>query len=137
MDKFRVFDQETETMLYDGFVLDNQGLLFQINSNGLIRADKNRYLIMHGLDRKDVSGTEVYVGDVLLYEAGSEFVVAFGEHDSFCPGDRIPEPSHGFVAALVKCCSPDYEDIYPLSWLEEISKVIGYCIDDEITYLSE
>lgn len=122
-------------MLYDGFLLDNSGTLFQVNDNGLIRTDESRYLVMHGLDRKDVSGADIYQNDVVLYEAGSEFEIVFGEHDSFYPGDRIPEPSYGFVAALVKGDSVDYEDVYPVSWLEQISKVIGYCVNGKITYL--
>ncbi|MEG0408925.1 MAG: YopX family protein [Bacilli bacterium] len=136
MNGFRIWDKEkkkmrTSNIESNNFLIDGCGNLFQ-RSLHKIRVippilAKERYVILLSLDRYDISGRTVFEGDILRYETGYEFVVAFGTHPSFCPGDRLDTTNEGF-------CALTYEDgktiansfnAYPLSDVEHLALVVG------------
>lgn len=142
MNKFRVYDKENDELFcgwHKSFMLDQDGNLFEVNKkNGLlIKYDTDKVIIMHCINRKDISGRDIYEGDILNYPTGYKFLVAFGEHDAFCPGDQMNETNQGFVAVRFDGDSPDYNEVYPLSSTESLTRVIGHYINGKARYYPE
>jgi len=139
MNEFRVYDIKNQEMLYNNFFLDQEGKLYKNNQeNGLLEyCEKENYIIMHSIDREDISTMKIFEKDILRYETGYEFFVAFGEHTSFCPGDQMMTTNQGFVAVRFEDNKPDYSEVYPLSHVEYLAKVVGYYINGVTTYLPE
>ncbi len=136
MNKFRVFDKKKKTMNYKGFLLDNEGNLYKINKhNGLLmKCNQEYFVVMHCIGREDISGKEIYEKDILEYETGCHFIVGFGKHDVFCPGDKRDTTNQGYIAIDYNGDTPNYNEIYPLSELEKLARVIGYYIDENNIY---
>lgn len=134
--KFKVWCEKENTMYSDGFVLDQQGGLYQIKKaelnemSRIVPVNANEYVVLHSLDREDISGRIVYEGDILRYETGYEFVVNYGEHPAYCSGDRAWTTNEGFFAVLFDE-NLNYDEInldsvsYPLSDIEHSALVVG------------
>lgn len=134
--KFKVWCEKENTMYEDGFVLDQQGELYRMKKKEfsetyrLIHVNTSEYVVLHSLDREDISGRPVYEGDILRYETGYEFVVNYGEHPAYCSGDRAWTTNEGFFAVLFDE-DLNYDEInfdsvsYPLSDIEHSALVVG------------
>ncbi len=136
MDRFRVYCMEEQSLYYTGYLLDQEGNLFEINKKNdglLVKCTKENYIIMHGIERQDICGREIYERDILRYESGFEFIVDFGLCPAFCPGDRLDTTNQGFVAVRLadKMIS---DELYPLSSVESLAKVIGTYLNEKLLY---
>lgn len=97
--------------------------------------DEERYIVMWQIERNDIAGQEVYQKDILRYETGYEFAIEFGKHDMYCPGDRFVTTNQGFIACRYEYGDVETKEIYPISEIEELAKVVGntlegYCKSD-------
>lgn len=159
MDKFRVYNKKNGELDYERYLLNQDGNLYQIDlksfyetcqgvvkdgkvdgigwSKTIIECEKEDFIIMHCIDRKDISGRDIFEGDILSYPTGYTFLVAFGEHDAFCPGDKMDETNQGFAAVKFDGDSPNYDEVYPLSDMESLTRVIGYYINGKTKYYPE
>lgn len=133
---FRVWDKEekkmkTSNIQFDGFLIDECGNLYRRSFDKFKiippKLANERYVMLLALNRYDISGRTIYEEDIIRYETGCEFVVAFGTHPAYCHGDRMDTTNEGF-------CALNYEDgkvtvnefsSYPLSDLEHLALVVG------------
>lgn len=74
----------------------------------------------------DISGKEVYEGDIIENPNGIKMKICFGPHLSFCPADRAYMPSMGFYAA-----APGLPQM-PIGPLEDYATVIGNTFEDPV-----
>lgn len=111
--KFRIFDRIHKTMWvagekqHDTFRIweDNQVSYYnyQTGESSIlpeweIPADGSGYILMRYTGKHDITGTEVYEGDVIENPDGIQMEIRYGIYQAYCPADRCYMDGVGFYA---------------------------------------
>jgi len=137
--KFRVFDRIHKCMhivgtdQHDTFHIwdDNQVTYYnyQTGEPSLLQEeelpeDGSGYILTRYSGKHDISGQEVYEGDIIESHLGGQvlagnMVIKYGIYQAYCPADKCNMDSVGFYAE-----TQGYPDM-PIGPLEDYAKVIG------------
>jgi len=105
---------------------DNQVTYYnhQKGEPSLFPEDGRGYILMRYSGKRDISGQEVYEGDIIESHLGGQvlagnLVIKYGVYQAYCPADKCNMDSVGFYAT-----SQGYPDM-PIGPLEDYAKVIG------------
>lgn len=132
--KFRVFDRVHKSMHivgtnhHDTFhIWGNNQVSYYNYQNGEssilpgeeILDDESGYILMRYSGKHDMSGKEVYEGDVIENPDGVRMEIRYGIYQGFCPVDKCTMDSVGFYAVAEG--NPEM----PVGNLEDYAEVVG------------
>lgn len=76
-------------------------------------------IVMRGVGRRDISGKDVYEGDIIENPGGARMEIKFGTYWAYCPVDKCNVDSVGFYAESRGCPK------MPVGPLEDYAEVVG------------
>lgn len=132
--KFRIFDRIHKTTQvvgnnsHDTFHIweDNQVSYYNYQTGEPsifpeweIPDDGSGYILMRYTGKHDMSGTEVYEGDVIENPDGIQMEIRYGIYQAYCPADKCFMDGVGFYA--VGAALPEM----PIGCLEDYAVVVG------------
>lgn len=107
--KFRIWNVENQRMLSWEAILDR--------TVGSLFTDHNIFMYYTGMH--DISGTEVYEGDIVEDAGGRKLQIKYGTYWAYCPVSKCKIDNVGFYAEA------DGLPKMPLGPLSEYARIIG------------
>lgn len=132
--KFRVFDRIHNSMHIVGtdrhdtfYIWDDNQVSYSNYQNGEssilpgeeLPDDESGYILMRYTGKHDVSGEEIYEGDVVRNPDGVMMEIRYGAYQGFCPVDKCTMDSVGFYAVAEGL--PEM----PVGNLEDYAEIVG------------
>ena len=124
MEGYRLWCKNNNEWERDNSWIGIIGCLMTLRNGCPLPLSSNTHILQRSTGRKDISGREVFEGDIVESHQGSQIldivmVIRYGTYEAYCPADDCYMDNVGFYVEAV-----GYPQM-PLGPLEDYAKVIG------------